>query len=133
MTKVGWGQRLKETREKAGERNKTTFPYEVGSNRTSWPNFEEELVPPPLDVLIRLKSRTGISLDWLATGEPAVETPLDLDLLRQVIQAIEEETPEIDAASKARLISRLYNDGIKAHSLGIEAQPVPKGKTASSS
>jgi hypothetical protein len=68
MKKQGWGQRLTEVQERLAPRGKLEFSYSVGSNRSSWPKFEREEVPPPLDVLIRLKER-GVNLDWLATGE----------------------------------------------------------------
>ncbi len=77
-----------------------------------------------------LQQRFGVSIDWIATGEEQVSV-LDFDVLRQVVQAVQEEVPKIDAESKAKLIVRLYKDRI----LGLqkeneEARP-KRGKAAS--
>lgn len=133
MTADAWksevGQRLAEARK---GQTQAVFAARLGIDTKTLGFYERGIRPPPLETLIRVQQLTGISLDWIATGTEQAGGPIDVDIIRQVIQVVEEETPEIDATSKARLISRLYNDRIKAHSIGIEADAGRRGKLASS-
>ena len=100
------GQRLRQAR---GNASLVAFAASVGSNKTSWSLYESEERSPDLDLLIRVHEVTGISLDWLAGVEPAKQpTALDADALSGIIRAIEAETPNLDPASKAKLILRFY-------------------------
>jgi hypothetical protein len=71
---IGWGKRLAAARLKIGHDNKTTFPLKVGSNRVSWAKFEDEEVAPNFEIMMRVKALTGVSLDWIASGEGAVNS-----------------------------------------------------------
>ena len=101
------GQRLREAR---GNASLLTFSAQVGSNKTSWANYESGKQAPDLHLLIRVQALTGISLDWLATGEGKPSAPIDAEALTGIVRAIEAETPNIDADSKAKLILRFYED-----------------------
>ncbi len=74
----GWGKRLAQARLKVGHDNKTTFPLQVGSNRSSWAKFEDEIVAPDFEIMMQVKELTGVSLDWIASGI-GPETAVGLD------------------------------------------------------
>lgn len=127
MKKIGWGERLRQLR---GGHSLLSWSAIVGSNKTSWHKYENEDHAPGLDVLLRIKANADVSLDWIATGE-VPSAGINYDVLRQVIQAVQEEVPKIDAESKAKLILRLYKDRILLLQQEHEAASVKKGKAAS--
>ncbi len=96
----------------------------------TYAKYEHATRAPDAVNLIRLHKMTNVDLNWLLTGFESATGPLDFDILKGVIQAIEEETLGIDPVSKARLISRLYSDRIKEKSVGIEANIPSRGKQA---
>lgn len=84
--KAGWGKRLEQARLRVGKDNKTTFPELVGSNRVSWAKFEDELVAPNFEIMMRVSAATGASLDWIATGRETPIAPLDKPKLEAAIR-----------------------------------------------
>lgn len=130
MRKADWPQRLKECR---GGVSQGEFAAKLGVSRSAYVEYEKGSRSPNLETLIRLVEVTGRSLDWLATGVAAQQSApqLDTDVLQQVIRAVQDEVPDIDALSKAKLISRLYKDRILALSKENEASPLSRGKEAS--
>jgi transcriptional regulator with XRE-family HTH domain len=102
----GWGDRLKEAR---GGNTLVVWCVLVGISRSVWIDYEKERRSPTLETLLRISEKSGKSVHWIVTGEKPPEG-LDFNILVQVIQAIEEEVPDIDSASKAKLVLRLYND-----------------------
>lgn len=127
MSKVGWGKRLTEIR---GKIERGVWAATFGNGIATWANYEAEKTAPGLDTLIILKERHGVDLNWLATGDRAA-AGVDFDVLGQVIQAVHEEVPKIDAESKAKLILRLYKDRILLLQQEREATPSKKGRAAS--
>jgi transcriptional regulator with XRE-family HTH domain len=123
--RIEFGRRLRELR---GEQSQADFATRTGINHTSYGLYERGARSPDLDFLIRLHKATGASLDWLAGIRPAQD--LSLNVLRSVVMVVEEETPNIDPESKAKLIFRLYSDRIKGQTLGTEADS-PKVNKAS--
>ncbi|MBK1868291.1 helix-turn-helix domain-containing protein [Aestuariivirga sp. YIM B02566] len=113
------GQRLRQAR---GNASLVAFAAQVGSNKTSWSLYESEERSPDLDLLIRVREVTGISLDWLADGDErtAAPAPIDAEILAGIVRAIEDETPKLDTDSKARLIAGFYNRHLK-----LTASPIP--------
>jgi transcriptional regulator with XRE-family HTH domain len=120
--KAGIGERLKAVR--AGL-SQAAFAAMTGVNATSYGMYERDERSPDFAWLARLKRATGVSLDWLATGEGEMRGTagggIDAQLLAQIVEAVEETTPPIDAASKSRLIARLYADRIKTRTEAAEA------------
>lgn len=96
--KAGWGKRLEQARLRVGKDNKTTFPDLVGSNRVSWAKFEDELVPPNFEIMMKVSAATGVSLDWIATGRETPIAPLDRDKL---VAAIRGAMQIVDSARKS--------------------------------
>jgi transcriptional regulator with XRE-family HTH domain len=79
--------------------------------------YEKGLADPPISVLAKLAEPHGISLDWVGTGQGAMERgaapepvvkPLDTELLRSCVGLIEELAPSLGAAQKAEAIALLY-------------------------
>jgi transcriptional regulator with XRE-family HTH domain len=126
--KESFGQRLRQTR---GSRTQAVFAALLGIDPKTLGLYERGERWPDMSLLIRLKEIATVDLNWLALGVHEVSGQINTSVLLAVIQAIEEETPEIDPQSKAKLISRLYSDRIKVHSLGIEADPLPRKNHAS--
>lgn len=117
MLKPGWGSRLALCR---GGLSQRSFAPQLGLSVTIWSEYEREVRIPRLDTLVLVSEMSGKSLDWIATGAEVVPA-VDLDVLRQVIQGVEESGVEISAEAKARLISSLYKDRIKALSQEMKA------------
>lgn len=64
------GDRLRKAREDAGFRkNQLEFAQQIGISRRSLTNYELAHTPPPRPVLLAWSFRTGISMEWLMTGE----------------------------------------------------------------
>jgi transcriptional regulator with XRE-family HTH domain len=111
-TKAEIGQRLRELR---GNESQADFARRLKADKNTIGNYERGDRSPDLDFLIRLKEVTGVSLDWLATGEgeARISEPLNAEALRAIISAIEQETTDISVDTKVKLILRLYRDRIK--------------------
>lgn len=119
------GQRLRQVR---GNTSLIAFASQIGGNKTSWSLYENEDRWPDLELLIRVRDMTGISLDWLADGDEhqAPPAPLDAEILTGIIRAIESETPNLDAASKAKLISAFYSQHQKLTAGSNKPSPAKK-------
>lgn len=64
------GDRLRKAREDAGFRkNQAEFAQQIGISRRSLTNYELAHTPPPRPVLLAWAFRTGISMEWLITGQ----------------------------------------------------------------
>lgn len=118
--KIDFGQRLRAVR---GGRTQAVFAATLGIDPKTLGLYERGERWPDLGLLIRIRLLTGADLNGLATGEIPATGPIDKEVLAGIIQAVEEETPGIDPQAKAKLISRLYSNRIKVHSLGTEANP----------
>ncbi len=114
-----------------GPRTQAVFAALLGIDPKTLGLYERGERWPDMALLIRLKAIAAVDLNWLATGIHETSGQLDSAILLAVVEAIEQETPEINPQAKAKLISRLYSDRIKAHSLGIEADSARKRSDAS--
>jgi transcriptional regulator with XRE-family HTH domain len=125
---IGWGQRLKTLR---GSKTLDVWSALAQVSRSNWVDYEHERRSPNLETLLKIAQLSGHSIHWIATGELPPKG-IDFDLLKDVVQAIEEEVPSIDAESKAKLILRLYNDRmltVQKQNIGVETK---NGKPTSS-
>ena len=82
--KSGVGQRLMAIR---GDRTLVAWGSEIGSNKSSWGDYEKERTVVGIDVLIRAQRVQPFDLNWLATGQfepegaaPAPTPPEGLDI-----------------------------------------------------
>ncbi len=126
--KKGWGDRLR-----AARGNKTLDVWSAISkiSRSVWVDYEQERRSPTLESLMRIAELSGKSIHWIATGQ---EPPagIDFNVLMQVVQAIQEEVPTIDAESKAKLILRFYNDRMLNLEMSHKEVEAKNGKPPSS-
>ena len=86
------------------------FSAQVGSNKTSWANYESGKQAPDLYLLIRIHQLTGASIDWIANGGESASAPLDEETLAAIIRGIEGEMPNLEPGAKAKLIVRFYEE-----------------------
>lgn len=93
--KTGWGQRLREAR---GDDSQSAFAAKMDVGRSVWADYEREVGTPRFDTLLRLKAATGVSLDWLATGQGLKTGDFDRASL---VTAIKGAVRIVDSARKA--------------------------------
>ena len=62
----GIGRRIRETR--GFDLTQEEFARQLGISQSQLSKYERGLVPPGADVLIQLKKKFGVSIDWLLTG-----------------------------------------------------------------
>jgi transcriptional regulator with XRE-family HTH domain len=110
MIEKGWGKRIQEAR---GAVSQTIVAAEFGTTKTTISNYEIEKTAPDLRFLIRFCERFGVTLDWIAFGTHVAPGTVELAILRDVIEAVEIETPESDPKTKAATISLLYNQELR--------------------
>ena len=60
------GRRIRETR--GFDLTQDEFAHELGVSQSQLSKYERGLVPPAADVLLQLKRKFGVSIDWLLTG-----------------------------------------------------------------
>ena len=60
------GRRIRETR--GFDLTQEEFARQLGISQSQLSKYERGLVPPAADVLIQLKKKFGVSIDWLLTG-----------------------------------------------------------------
>lgn len=46
------------------------FAKKLGVSQSQLSKYERGIVPPPADVLIRIKEQLRVSIDWLLAGDP---------------------------------------------------------------
>lgn len=93
--KTGWGQRLKEAR---GDLSQAAFAEKMDVGRSVWADYEREIGTPRFDTLLKLKAATGVSLDWLATGQGPKSGGFDREAL---VTAIKGAMQIVDSARKS--------------------------------
>ncbi len=124
----GWGARLRAAR---GEKPQQLWSNLLGVSRASWVKYENEETSPNLVLLARIAELSGRTIQWIATGEEP-QAGVDYEVLAGCIQAVQEEVPNIDAESKAKLILVLYKDrmiNLQKENRGDETK---RGKSSSS-
>lgn len=136
IDKTGLSQRLASVKPKGVSDAK--WAEALGIRRATWSSYVSGATYPGLDLLIVIKTMTGVSLDWLATGQADSAWPLDLKVLEGVIIGVESidraatrDDEKMSADAKAKVIAALYKDRIKVHYEGIEANPSQKRDQAS--
>lgn len=110
MIEKGWGKRLAEAR---GGVMQSIAAAEFGVGTATLSAYENEKTAPDLRFLIRLCERFGVSLEWIAFGADSAKGPIDQEILRGVIEAVEHEAANSDPKTKAGLILLLYNNELK--------------------
>lgn len=116
MTKVGWGQRLRQIRE-AVDRSRKSYATIYGRRPTAIQEHESEVGSPQLVNLIRLRADLGVNLNWLATGEGTMfgESPLSEEQwrdMRKVVLAILATGQPVE--TKAALIVNSFREVLDA-------------------
>jgi transcriptional regulator with XRE-family HTH domain len=106
---AGWGSRIKKAR---GEMLQPVFAAQLGVGTTMLSEYEREVTQPRIGLLDTIHQLTGATPDEIVLGvKPGLV--VDFDILQAAIESVEAEVPDIDAASKAKLIIVLYKDRIK--------------------
>lgn len=118
------GERMKLAREKVSLKQEDMARL-VGVHPGTYGHYERGGRAADFDTMIILAECAGVSLDWLATGEEAVTGPLDVGVLREVVQGVLEAAPELQPETQARLIARLYSDRMKALDSGRKSDDNP--------
>jgi transcriptional regulator with XRE-family HTH domain len=62
------GRRIREVR--GFDLTQAEFARQLGVSQSQLSKYERGLAPPAADVLIRIKRKFGVSIDWLLTGAP---------------------------------------------------------------
>ncbi|MEJ2725422.1 MAG: helix-turn-helix transcriptional regulator [Deltaproteobacteria bacterium] len=118
-----FGSRLRSFRKSMGK-NVTEFSKLIGISQASLSDIENNKTKTSSETLSKLIWNTDIDIKWLLTGLPGKleeeatvfgggRSPLDSDLLRGIIEVLEdmlaEKHLELTPAKKAELISLLYD------------------------
>lgn len=106
---AGYGARLLAAR-KAVAPSAAALAREVGVTKGRWSHWENERYPPDIHVLLALKMRHGISLDWIFAGDPS---GLRLDLAQRIVQVASnrDEPPAVQALVNLFGQSNLAREG----------------------
>lgn len=115
------GGRLRELR---GEILQKDFAKWLGMPQSQYNRYETGKNKPPLRILEKVATKKKISIDWILTGEketpiskPEIPFTLNLDFMKEVIEAVEEvfeeEKLHLPPKKKATLITLLYELFIK--------------------
>lgn len=120
QTDNGLSGRLKQARERLGY-TQSDISEAVGSKLRSWQEYERGTRTPGSQVITGL-ARLGINANWVLIGEGEMlmkdargaPAGFDEELLRLVIEAVEEALDELDleiepASKKADLILAIYD------------------------
>lgn len=86
-------------------------------NANTWQSYEYDKAKPKFSLLTELKSRYGVSLDWLISGEGdmlASSSGFDWQLHTDIVVSVEkwlgDNNKILRADKKAELIKVLYNE-----------------------
>jgi transcriptional regulator with XRE-family HTH domain len=63
----GVGRRLRQLR--GFDITQEEFAHKLGVSQSQLSKYERGVAAPPADILIRIKERLRISIDWLLTGD----------------------------------------------------------------
>jgi transcriptional regulator with XRE-family HTH domain len=63
----GLGRRLRQLR--GFDVTQEEFAAELGISQSQLSKYERGVAAPPADILMRIKSRFPVSIDWLLTGD----------------------------------------------------------------
>ena len=109
------GQRLKELRKSLGKKQ-TEMGRLLGIAQTYYSRYERDLVSPKATTIAKLKEETGVSTDWLLTGEGEMFSRKESDEVLQTLSTQERELlEEFRRLSEER--QEIYCDRIKADAL----------------
>lgn len=92
---TGFSDRLKKV---IGDRSGRAFAKEVGISYSTLHNYLTDVSSPTLDNLIALANSSGVSLQWLATGESQAHIQPN-DIVTRAFERLEREHPELDGIS----------------------------------
>lgn len=132
---TGFSERLKEV---IGNKSGRAFAKEVNISYSTLHNYLTNVSSPTLDNLISLANATGVSLEWLATGEG---TKKNSNIVERAFERLEKERSEPDEISMLESFESIdvsaglgsFNEGVTEpdgqvpydnnllHSLGVKA------------
>jgi transcriptional regulator with XRE-family HTH domain len=123
--KIGWGQRLKEAR---GPLTQRQWAVELGIGLSVLVDYETEKRPPRFDVVAEMARRSGLSLDWLATGEGPKGGGVNLSVLQtavtsalQIVESARKDGKSYTSTQITSFIVDIYGTMIKEIIDGINS------------
>jgi len=102
----GFLSRLKEL---VGDEKPFHWATEVGISKGAFDRIWNKETVPSAELLVRIQKATGVSIDWLLTGEGPVRKWDDSDSIEPVLQAIAEVMTSEDAGMKKTFSQALVN------------------------